>query len=116
MTTSKAPGAAIAALNDRLRTTLSPAYGRVFQTSGVADLPPETLGRVLAAVRAFSAFTPGNDPYGEHDFGSVEVDSIKVFWKIDCYQKGTDFLYGAETPEDAATTDRVLTIMLAEEY
>ena len=36
--------------------------------------------------------------------------------KIDCYEKGSDYVAGAETPGNSATTDRVRTILLAEEY
>ena len=57
-----------------------------------------------------------NDPYGEHDFGIVAVDGTKLYFKIDYFEKGTDYTAGAERPESAATTDRVMTIMLAEEY
>ena len=53
---------------------------------------------------------------GEHDFGSFEMEGQKLFWKIDYFEKGSDYLAGAETPENAETTDRLLTIMLAGEY
>jgi hypothetical protein len=45
-----------------------------------------------------------------------ELAGKKFFWKIECYEKGSDYTAGAETPENSETTDRVLTIMLAEEY
>ena len=55
-----------------------------------------------------------NDPYQEHDFG-VTLDDRKLFWKIDYFDKRDPDL-GAENPADAETTERVLTLMLAEEY
>ena len=57
------------------------------------------------------AFTPDNDPYGEHNFGSFEHNGIRVFWKIDYYDRNVE--YGSEDPSDPAQTTRVLTIMLA---
>ena len=47
-------------------------------------------------------------------FGAVEIDNHRCLWKIDCYDQREPDL-GAEDPADAATTERVLTI-LAEEY
>ncbi len=68
----------------------------------------------IAATRTFDEFTPDNDPYGEHDFGSVSVRGTKLFWKIDYYDLSLNF--GSKDPADPAQTTRVLTIMLAEEY
>jgi len=55
-----------------------------------------------------------NDPWGEHDFGAVEIDGEKAFWKIDCYDR--TLTAGSENPANEALTHRVLTIMLASEY
>jgi len=41
--------------------------------------------RVVADVQASDAFTPSNNPYGEHDSRAVMVDGREVFWKIDTY-------------------------------
>ena len=62
----------------------------------------------------FSAFTPENDPHGEHDFGSFALAGRKLFFKIDYFDATMQF--GSEDPADPAKTTRVLTIMLAEEY
>ena len=83
-------------------------------TAGIAALPDDVRARVLKQVAAFDAFTPDNDPHGEHDFGSLEESGHKVFWKIDYYDP--TITCGSEHPEDPAQTTRVLTIMLAEEY
>ena len=104
--------AAIRTLNDRFRTTLT--GGRVLMTSGVAALAAETTARVLTAVRTFTAFSRDNDPWGEHDFGAVEVDGEKVFFKIDYYGPAGDM--ASEDAADPAKTVRVMTIMLASEY
>ena len=114
-TTNRA--ATIAALNDALRHDPGTGeYGRIVMTHGVSELGIPFAMQALAKLKAFDAFTKGNDPYGERDFGSFELEGQKLFWKIDYFEKGSDYMAGAETPDDRATTDRVLTVMLAEEY
>ncbi len=49
-----------------------------------------------------------------HDFGAVEIDGEKLFWKIDYYNR--DMTAGSEDPANEKETRRVLTIMLAIEY
>lgn len=99
-------------LNDAFRTSW--LGGKVLVTRGIATLPPELRGAVIEQVRTFSAFTPDNDPHGEHDFGAFTLDGLRVFWKIDYY--AMDMMHGADDPSNDARTQRVLTIMLAEEY
>lgn len=101
----------IAELNDQLRT--AGLGGATLMTAGVM-IGPVLVEDVVAAVRQFDAFTPDNDPYGEHDFGSVVVQGTTYFWKIDYYSPDGDYL--SEDPSDPTKTRRVLTIMLAEEY
>ena len=52
-------------LNDQLRVSLT--GGKVMMTPGIIDLGLEMQARVLAAVRAFDAFTEENDPWNEHE-------------------------------------------------
>ncbi len=104
MTIGKDRAATIAALNDALRTfpwAGNNTLGRTMLTRGVDAEGPEFVLRVLNAVAGFTAFPADNDPYGEHDFGSVEVDGHTIFWKIDYFQKGSDLSAGAEIPENA---------------
>ena len=110
MTQSKT--ARIAELNDVLRTTF--LTGRVLMTEGVRALPDALQSSIVAAVQTFKAFTPDNDPHGEHDFGAVTIEGLKVFWKIDYYAQ--DMMHGSEEPSNPKQTRRVLTIMLAGEY
>lgn len=107
------PRAAIRELNDLLRRE-GRGHGGIVVTAGVMALGPETLRRVYDAVQSFDAFTTDNDPWGEHDFGAVEVDGQKIFWKIDAYDPS--LTQGSENPASEALTHRVLTIMLAGEY
>ena len=87
---------------------------RLHQTQGFSALPPEVQSRIREKVELFNDFKPGNDPYGERDFGRIVTDEADVYWKIDYYDKKLGF--GSEDPSDPAQTTRVLTIMLREEY
>lgn len=99
-------------LNDLLRQ--HGRGGKILITAGIAALPEDVQAHIVQEVMVFNDFTPDNDPYGEHDFGSVMVDGQKVFWKIDYY--ALDMMHGSEDPTDPVVTRRVLTIMLAREY
>ena len=74
---------------------------------------PEMIGEITGA---FDTFEPDNDPDGWHDFGAVTIRGETVFWKIDLYEAGSDFRYGAEAPDNPETTMRVLTIMMARDW
>ena len=99
-------------LNDLLRRTFT--GGKVVMTDGVAALSEGSLAQLLEKVRSFDKFTNDNDPYGEHDFGSVELEGVTYFFKHDYYALDMDG--GSEDPADPAKTTRVLTIMRADEY
>lgn len=109
---SKARTVAIRNLNDRLRT--HGAGGLIVMTDGVAALDLDTVNRIFVAAAMFSAFEEGNDPYGEHDCASFELDGLKLIWKIDYYDRQR--VHGSPDPSDPKVTTRVLTVMLAEEY
>jgi hypothetical protein len=102
----------IRALNDALRNLTG--EGRIYVTAGIAALSDMEQAAIITRVFTYSAFTPDNDPYGEHDFGSFEYAGKTIFWKIDCYDRALK--YGSADPADEAVTTRVLTVMLAEEY
>ena len=99
-------------LNDAFRQTLT--GGTVLMTAGVVALGADKQAEVLAAVRAFDAFTPENDPWNEHEFGAIEVAGERIFFKLDYYDLTRAF--HSTDPADPTVTERVLTIMLATEY
>lgn len=101
----------IRALNDKTRTS---AKGRWVMTPGVTDLPADKLIELMTRVVEYDDFNEDNDPYGEHDFGKITVDHTDYFWKIDYYS--TDLTSGSDDPSDPDTTERVLTVMRADEY
>jgi hypothetical protein len=102
----------IAALNDRARKTFMGC--RVFLTQGIEALPELLQEDIIRSVRSFDAFTPDNDPYGEHDFGVFDCGGERIYWKFDYYDQA--LRYGSPDPTDPDLTRRVLTIFLAEEY
>jgi hypothetical protein len=107
------PTVKIRELNDALRTALV-GSGRIFVTAGIAAMSPDDQVEIMRRVHGFTAFTPDNDPYDEHDFGSFEYGRKTIFWKIDYYDRDLD--NGSPDPADEAMTTRALTVMLAEEY
>ena len=82
--------------------------------SVVAALDEEVQQKLIAEVKAFGKFAKGNDPYGEHDFGSVKLEGTTFFWKIDYYDPAMS--QGSVDPANDDATIRVLTIMCADEY
>ncbi len=88
--------------------------GQVFVTPGVSGEGVEFQTAALAAVASDDQFDDGNDPYGDHTFGTVTISGQKLFWKIDLYD--ADYKYGSDRPFDPAVTRRVLTIMCPSEY
>jgi hypothetical protein len=102
----------IRALNDELRQNFT--TGTAVMTAGVAALGAEAVARIVKTIAVYDDFCHANDPYEEHDFGLFEVDSQKIFFKIDYYDKSRS--YHSPDPADPSVTERVITIMLAEEY
>ena len=96
--------------------------GKAVMTKAIASLGSMACAWIYKQIAEFDNFNEGNDPYGEHDFGSVTVavsdlltgedETHKVFWKID-YYADAGMEYGTE---DKLGCYRVLVIMLAEEY
>jgi len=99
-------------LNDALRTTFE--GGTVVTTPLVRILGNDKLAELLQRVRTFTAFDSDNDPHGEHDFGSIEIEGRQFFFKIDYYDKS--MMGGSDDPADPDKTNRVMTIMRADEY
>jgi hypothetical protein len=104
--------AAIRKLNDQFRQTMN--GGTVLLTAGVVALGAEKQAEILAAVRAFDTFDADNDPWAEHDFGSIDIAGERVFFKLDYYD--LTHAFHSPDPADPSVTERVMTIMLASEY
>jgi hypothetical protein len=112
MTNASLPATdAIRSLNDDFRRSF--VGGVVLLTAGVEALPDDVRRSLLKRVREFDAFTPHNDPYGEHDFGAIDEHGVRFFWKIDTYDR--DMSAHSPDPTDPEVTTRVLSVMLAEE-
>jgi hypothetical protein len=102
----------IRALNDDLRKYL--LGGGAVITPGIAALGQEAIDRIVKTIAVYDNFCHANDPYEEHDFGSFEAESETIFFKIDYYDR--TLTCHSPDPADPAVTERVITIMLADEY
>ena len=102
----------IATLNDTFRKTFT--GGQVLLTAGIDSMSSEDKANIVSLVQNFDNFTPDNDPYGEHDFFSIDYKGNKIFAKIDYYDLNNQYM--SENPAHPSVTNRIMTIMLAEEY
>ena len=102
----------IRTLNDELRHNLS--GGTAVMTPGIAALGQEAVERIVKTIAVYDDFCHANDPYEEHDFGSFEADGQTILFKIDYFDK--TLTYHSPDPSDSCVTERVITIMLADEY
>ena len=129
MTTSQAPQTSspditmVAAHNDAFRKLACLGTppdcaipGRMHVTRSLMEAGDGFMDEAVKATGEFDVFEPENDPDGYHDFGAVDIGGRSVFWKIDLYEADSDFRYGAEAPDNPATTMRVLTIMMASDW
>lgn len=103
----------ISTLNDTFRKTFT--GGQVLLSAGIAAMSSEDKANIVSLVQNFDNFTPDNDPYGEHDFFSIDYKCNKIFAKIDYYDRFNTH-FASENPADISKTLRILTILLAEEY
>lgn len=102
----------IRALNDELRQYL--LSGLAVMTPGVAALGQQAVERIVKTVAVYDDFCHANDPHDEHDFGSFEAEGHTIFFKIDYYDH--TLTAHSPNPSDPKVTERVITIMLANEY
>ena len=102
----------IRALNDELRQHL--LGGLAVMTPGVAALGPDAVDRIVKTISVFDDFCHANDPHEEHDFGSFEAEGKTIYFKIDYFD--STLTYHSPDPADPSVTERVITIMLDEEY
>jgi len=105
-------------LNDQFRRTFT--GGAICITRAVSERCD--VNAVLAAVQAFDSFSESGDPYREHDFGALEIprgiepgaEAATLFFKIDYYSN--DMQHGSPDASDPKVTQRILTVMMADEY
>lgn len=99
-------------LNDQFRRT--GMGGSVNITQGIAEMPRDDVCAIMNSLKKHDEFSEDNDPHGEHDFGSFHFKDTLYFWKIDYY----DQTFQTHSPDatNPKLTNRVLTVMRADEY
>lgn len=102
----------IAALNDMLRQ--SQLTGQIALSPAIQLLSSDTREGILDGVKTYNAFAPQGDAQKERDFGAFECGDHDIFWVIDCYDENSEYL--SDDPADLTRTNRVLRVMLTEEY
>jgi hypothetical protein len=98
-------------LNDGLRKNISRSQSHAVMTTGIAALGAEAVARIVRTIEVYDDFCHANDPHEEHDFGSFKADGHAIFFKIDLYEEPD-----VKDPNGEPIVNRVLTIMLADEY
>ena len=101
----------IRALNDDLRQNISRGRAHAVMTTGVAALGAEAVARIVKTIEVYDDFCHANDPHEEHDFGAFEAEGCTIFFKIDLYEDPN-----VKDSDGEPLVNRVLTIMLADEY
>ncbi len=87
--------------------------GKVVLSPGVANLA--TRDDVVRAVMAQDPNNgPKHDPTGRNEFGVVNLNNVRYFWKIDYYDRSYTVM--SPDPADPLITKRVLTILRADEW
>lgn len=102
----------IAQLNDTLRKTCK--GGQIMITRGVRSLSGFDAAELLKALASYADFDATNDPHGERDFGAIDLWGAELLWKVDYHD--LELRFGSDDPADPLVTQRVLTVLLAEEY
>lgn len=102
----------LARLNDQLRR--NGIGGKLLATQGIISLSQTVRSSLMKSITQFADFSEDNDPHGEHDFGCVELNGAKFYWKIDYYDTQYEGL--SPNPLDQSVTRRVMTVMRADEY
>jgi hypothetical protein len=83
--TVPARGELIQAINDRCSKTFVGCV--IVITQGVEALEVSRRALLLKAVREFDAFDEGNDPWKEHDLGSIDMFGETWLFKFDYYDQ-----------------------------
>ena len=99
-------------LNDQLRC--QHIGGHVMVTPGIRALGNVAVAEILAEITRFDGFSADNDPYEEHDCAVLNYGGQQVIWKIDYYDR--KMIFASPDPADPEVTERVMVVMLLEEY
>jgi len=102
----------IARLNDQLRQTGT--GGSIVITDALRKVSGFNAIALATALASYDGFDADNDPHGEHDFGDLTLFGEDLLFKVDYYDK--DLTFGSDDPANPDVTQRVLTVMLAQDW
>lgn len=105
----------IALLNDALRERGD--GGEIVMTPAFAAIPIDVRDELIRLIRRYDQFDEdkgSNDPYSERDFGMVSLRTYRAYFKIDYFD--LEMECRCEDPADPSQTNRVMTLMLQDEY
>jgi hypothetical protein len=115
-TPTTVPATPLGVCNDDYRCNPRSIHrGELYLSSGVRALGGDFMLAAIRAAQGDTDFTEENDPHGDRDRGFMVIHGVRVWWKIDCYKRGSDFRFGSDEPTDPTQTERVMTIFLPEE-
>jgi hypothetical protein len=90
--------------NDQIRREglFGPGESSVMMvTPGVMDLGEDVVAKLVIDFMRYDAFEPGDDSFGDRDFGTLDAWGTRVWFKID--------------PKNDEPENRVITFLLPEE-
>ena len=76
--------------------------GRLMLTQGVSAKGTLVVHRCLLALAHYDGWKKNNDPHGEADMCTFDVDGLKVCAKLELYEKH-DQNFGSEDPAEHRT-------------
>lgn len=104
--------ARVRALNDELRQHL--LGGGAVMTPSIAALGPEAVARLVQVISVYDDFCKALDAWDAHDYGVFPFEGQMVAFKIDYYDKS--LTHHSPDPSNPSITQRIITIMMADEY
>jgi hypothetical protein len=93
---------------------MAPATAASWSREAFASSVPSSSSQRSSKCEPSTPSTADNDPHGERDYGSFDLQGRRIVWKIDYYNPW--LTGGSEDSSDPLQTCRVLTIMLPEDY
>ena len=103
-------------LNDRLRVHGDQSIGKIVVHRHITALSGQEMMDIMKAVRTYNDWCEEKDPYGEHDYGSFEMNGETYIWKIEYYDPSYTYGVYESVRNNTKECKRLLTILPADQY